>query len=340
MAVRVTIKDVAKQANVAISTASRVINNSGYVSEDTRQRVEEAIKRLGYVPNSIARSLKWKQTFSIGLIVSDIGNPFYAELAQAVERAARERGYSVLLTNTDSKAAQERDCVGVLAAKQVDGIIWYSPINEELVDEVMENSRATVVVITGKEGHLGHHTIRIDDQLGAFEAVNHLISLGHTRIGYIAEPSDPKFPQERMKGYRRALAEAGLEFDESLVVRGTYQEGSGRKAIKVLLGLEERPTAVFCANDLMAIEAMQYARGVGLRIPEDLAVVGFDNTKLACLHGIDLTTVAQPTYEMGREGAKLLISSITKPLSPRQLLLRPSLVVRRSCGQYLKEGQR
>ena len=104
MAVRVTIKDVAKQANVAISTASRVINNSGYVSEDTRQRVEEAIKRLGYVPNSIARSLKWKQTFSIGLIVSDIGNPFYAELAQAVERAARERGYSVLLTNTDSKA--------------------------------------------------------------------------------------------------------------------------------------------------------------------------------------------------------------------------------------------
>ena len=170
MAVRVTIKDVAKQANVAISTASRVINNSGYVSEYTRQRVEEAIKRLGYVPNSIAQP-QVEADLQYWLIVSDIGNPFYAELAQAVEQAARERGYSVLLTNTDSKAAQERDCVGVLAAKQVDGIIWYSPINEELVDEVMENSRATVVVITGKEGHLGHHTIRIDDQLGAFEAV-------------------------------------------------------------------------------------------------------------------------------------------------------------------------
>lgn len=339
VAVRVTIRDVAKHANVAISTASRVINNSGYVSEETRQRVEEAIRELGYVPNSIARSLKWKQTFSIGLIVADIGNPFYAELAQAVERAARERGYSVLLTNTDAKASQERVCVDVLTAKQVDGIVWYSPIDEELVQEVMENTRTTVVVITGKEGHIGHHTIRIDDQLGAFEAVNHLISLGHTRIGYIAEPDDPKFPQERMKGYRRALAEAGIPVDERLIVRGTYQEGSGLEAIKILLSLDERPTAVFCANDLMAIEAMQYAREVGLRIPEDLAIVGFDNTKPAGLHGIDLTTVAQPTYEMGREGAKLLISSLAKPLSPRQLLLRPSLVIRKSCGYYLKEGK-
>lgn len=335
---RVTIKDVAKHANVAISTASRVINDSGYVSEKTRQRVEQAIRELGYVPNSIARSLKQKQTFSIGLIVTDIGNPFYAELAQAVERAARERGYSVLLTNTDGKASQEKDCVTVLAAKQVDGIIWYSPINEDLVDAVMRDAGITVVVITGKERHMGHHTIRIDDQLGAFEAVNHLITLGHTRIGYIAEPDDPKFPQERMKGYRRALTEAGITCDEHLIVRGTYQEGSGLKAIRVLLGLKEPPTAVFCANDLMAIEAMQYARRKGLRIPEDLAVVGFDDTKPACLHGIDLTTVAQPTYEMGREGAKLLISSLAKPLSSRQLLLRPTLVIRKSCGYYLKEG--
>ncbi len=333
----VTIKDVAKHANVAISTASRVINASGYVSDETRDRVQEAVKSLGYVPNSIARSLKQKQTFSIGLLVTDIGNPFFAELAQAVERAAREQGYSVLLTNTDGKAEQEKDGIKLFLAKQVDGIVWFSPINEQLVNALAKSDDTTVVVISGNDKLLGDHTIRIDDQIGAFEAVKHLINLGHSKIAYIAEPDQPRYPQERMKGYRRALEEAGIPFDEKLVVRGTYREGSGLAAIKVLFERDEKFTAVFCANDLMAIEAIQYMKETGLRVPEDIAVVGFDNTRVAGMHGIDLTTVAQPTYEMGREGANLLISSLKGSLSSRQILLRPQLVVRKSCGLYLKE---
>jgi len=333
----VTIKDVANEAKVSVSTASRVINDSGYVSDEARAKVKKAIKTLGYVPNSIVRSLKQRQTFSIGLIVADIGNPFFAELAQAVERAARERGYSVLLINTDGKSHQERAGVELLIAKQVDGIIWYSPINENLVKLVTTRTDVQVVVITGKQDHLGHHTIHIDDQLGAYEAVKHLVQLGHTRIGYIAEPEDPMFPQERLAGYKKALQDAGLVITNDLIVRGTYQEGSGLQAMEILLDLPNPPTAVFCANDLMAIEALQYVRKVGKQVPEDIAIVGFDNTKLARIHGIDLTTVAQPIYEMGKEGAKLLISGVDSPVTSRDILLRPTLIIRKSCGQSLRE---
>src|SRR5690554_3464851 len=153
---RVTIKDVAKHANVAISTASRVINQSGYVSEETRTKVMKAVEELGYVPNSIARSLKQKQTFSIGLVVSDIGNPFFAELALAVEQTAREQGYSVLLTNTDRKPSQEHDGVNLLITKQVDGIIWYSPIDEELVNRLSESGSMTIVAISGQPELVGN----------------------------------------------------------------------------------------------------------------------------------------------------------------------------------------
>lgn len=335
----VTIKDVAKQANVAISTASRVINDSGYVSEETRAKVLEAVDSLGYVPNSIARSLRQKETRSIGLIVADIGNPFFAELAQAVERSARELGYSVLLANTDGKAEQEEDGIRLFLAKQVDGIIWHSPINNDLVDELTKSRATSVIVIGGEHELVGNYTIHIDDELGAFEAVTHLVRLGHERIGYIAEPDYPISPQERMKGYLRALKEANIPYDSHLVVRGTFKEGSGLKAIKVLLNSNNPPTAVFCANDLMAIEAIQHLRAVGLQVPEDVAVVGFDNTKVAGIYGIDLTTVAQPTYDMGREGVNVLISSLKENLSPRQILLRPSLVIRKSCGYYLQEDR-
>lgn len=335
---RVTIRDVAKHANVAVSTASRVITGSGYVSDKTRAKVEKAIEELNYVPNSIARSLKQKQTYSIGLLLADIGNPFYAELAQAVERAAREVGYSVLLANTDGKPDQEKEGIELFIAKQVDGIVWHSPINKDLVPRLSKSEDPAVVVIGGDKDLLGDHTIRINDQLGSFEAVNHLINLGHRDIGYIAEPDESRNPQERMKGYTSALQHAGIEINTDLIVRGTFQEGSGLRAAKILLSGKTIPTAIFCANDLMAIEAMEYARRIGLSVPGDLAVVGFDNTKISGIRGIDLTTVAQPIADMGRDSVALLITSIKENLSPRQILLSPSLVIRKSCGSYLQEA--
>lgn len=326
----VTIKDVAKEANVAISTASRVINGSNNVSDGTRERVEQAVRKLGYKPNSIARSLKQKHTYSIGLVVPDIGNPFFAEVAQAVEQSARERGYSVLLANTNSKEDQEREAVDLLIAKQVDGIVWFAPIDRKLVDELSSSDNMEIVTISGGADPLGTHSININDQLGAVEAVSHLIKLGHTRIGYIAEPAH--HTQERLIGYKAALKQAGIAVDTTLIERGTFKAKSGLDATKRLLSIKNPPTAIFAANDLMAVEAMQYMRGKGLRVPEDVAVVGFDDIELASLSGIELTTIAQPKYEMGREAAKLLISSLRRTTASRQVLLSPSLVVRKSCG--------
>lgn len=334
-----TIKDVAKLAGVAISTASRVINDSGYVSDETRIKVESAVDQLDYTPNAIARSLKQKSTFSLGLVVADIGNPFFSELAQAVERAAREQGYSVLLVNTDGKMAHEDDGVHLLISKQVDGIIWYSPINTKLAQQVSKRKDGPVIVtISGKPNPVGTHSIYINDEAGAVEAVNHLIRLGHKRIGYIAEPEGEQYSQARLQGYLHSMEKGQVSVVPELIVRGDFQEGSGRRAIKKILAEKQLPTAIFAANDLMAIEAIQYAREIGLDVPGELAIVGFDDIKFAGLRGIDLTTVAQPKYEMGQEATKLLISSLKREQASRQISLLPSLVIRRSCGYHQQKA--
>lgn len=335
-----TIRDVAARAGVGISTVSRVINGTGYVSEETRAKVLKAMEELNFHPNDIARSLKRRKTRSLGLAITDISNPFFGEVAHAVEVAARSLGYSVLFASTGPEAPQEADCIDLFLEKRVDGIIWFSPRNRAKLKEVTEKRKVPVVIITPEPGDREHHTVYINDARGAYEAVCHLLRLGHRRIGYIAEPDEPGVSQERMRGYRWALEEFGLEPDPSLIVRGTFREGSGSQAVDYFFReLDKAPTAIFAANDLMAIEAMSRLRSMGLDVPKDVAVVGFDDIKMAALAGIDLTTVAQPKQEMGREAALMLIEAIADPSKVRRVVFTPYLVIRKSCGFYFSAGE-
>lgn len=330
-----TIRDVARLAKVGISTVSRVINDTGYVSDATRARVLAVMAELNYQPNEIARSLKRKHTLSIGLALTDISNPFYGEVAQAVESAAREMAYSVLLACTGEPRRHETECIDLFLEKRVDGIIWYAPGDKKKLREVTVERKVPVVIITPDPDSVNHNAVCVNDVRGAFDAVTHLIRLGHRRIGYIGEPDDPHVSQERMRGYRWALDEHGIEIDPTLIVRGTFREGSATRAVDLLLDRDDPPTAIFAANDLMAIEAIHRLRGRGLAVPEDVAVVGFDDVKMAGISGIDLTTVSQPKREMGREAARLLISCIRRERPLRQVILTPHLIVRKSCGYHL-----
>jgi Transcriptional regulators len=334
-----TIRDVAARAQVAVSTVSRVINGTGYVSEKTRARVLKAMEELNFRPNEVARSLKRRQTRSLGLAITDISNPFFGEVAHAVEIAARSLGYSVLFASTGREAAQEAGCIDLFLEKRVDGIIWFAPRDRDKLREVMVKRRVPVVVITPMPDSRETHSVYVNDARGAYEAVSHLLRLGHRKIGYIAEPDEPGVSQERLRGYRWALNEYGLELDPSLIVRGTFSEGAGSRAVDIFFRQRERaPTAIFAANDLMAIEAMSRLRSMGLRVPQDVAVVGFDDVKMAGLVGIDLTTVAQPKQEMGREAALMLIDAIANPRTVRQVVFTPYLVIRKSCGYYGSRG--
>lgn len=335
-----TIRDVAKKARVSISTVSRVINDTGYVSAETRRRVQAAMQELHYYPNEIARSLKRRNTNSIGLALTDISNPFFGEVAQAVEQAARDRGYSLLFATTGDDEEQEEACLDLFLEKQVDGIVWFGPSDVRKLEEVTSIRRVPVVVITATPGPPQLNSVYVNDARGAYEAVAHLIRLGHRKIGYIAEPDRPGTSQERLRGYEWALKDFGVELDAGLIVRGTFREGSGSKAVLQLMDQPHRPTAVFAANDLMAIEAMHQLRSLGFRVPEDIAVVGFDDVKMAGLVGIDLTTVCQPKVEMGREAAWLLIDQMQSPKAVRQVILSPHLVIRKSCGYHLSLSEK
>lgn len=331
-----TIKDVAREAGVGISTVSRVLNDSGYVSQETREKVLAAMDELQYQPNEIARSLKRRHTKSIGLAVSEIGNPFFGEVAEAVEIAAREKIYTVLFSSTHDDPVQEELAIDLFLEKQVDGLIWFAPHNKTKLQTVLKQGHVPMVVITPEPVRWDVDSICINDAGGAFEATSHLIQLGHRNIGYIAEPDDPTGSQERLRGYKAALREYDLFLDETLIVRGTFREGSGARAAEVLIDRPQPPTAIFAANDLMAIEAIARLRAKGYSVPGDIAVVGFDDVKIASVGGIDLTTVSQPKREVGREAVRLLIDRLAgEPQATRQVTFSPHLVVRKTCGQSM-----
>ena len=330
-----TIKDVARKAGVGIATVSRVINKSGPVSEETREKVLAAMDELQYYPNEIARSLKRKNTRSIGLALPGMSNPFFGEIAEAIEIAARHMGYSVLFCSTHDVPEQEEIGIDLFLEKQVDGLILFAPHSKRKLETVLKQRRVPIVIITPRPLDWDVDCVRINDMEGAYEATVHLIHLGHRRIGYIAEPDVPTGSQERLKGYKAALKDHDLVIGESLIVRGTFREGSGTRAAEILLDRPDPPTAIFAANDLMAIEAMAWLREHGYEIPDDMSVVGFDDVRFASVPGIDLTTVAQPKWEVGQEAVRLLISRLRgKSRAIQEVVISPYLVVRKSSGQY------
>lgn len=330
----VTIGDVARAAGVAAGTVSNVLNDHPYVTPQTRQRVLHAIETLGYRKNTLARGLRTKRTMSLGLLLPTIANPFFPALARGVEDAARELGYIVLLCNTDRKVEIEKSFVKSLAERRVDGIVAVSPGNAAPSLVPPDLATAVVLVEGCRLDDAWCDAVSLDARSGIGEAADHLYELGHRRIGVLRGPEGLMRADERWQIWREAAAGCGIEIDESAAFIGDFSFESGYRGGLELLERSPRPTALVAANDLMALGAMKAAYSMGIHVPGELSIVGFDDIESASHVTPGLTTVRQPKYEMGAEAVRLLATRLNhegeQPV--RICMLKTELVVRQSTG--------
>ena len=326
-----TIREVAESAGVSYATVSHVINNTRVVSQETRERVLAAMAALNYRPNALARSLRQGKTNTMGLVLPDSANPFFAEISRSIEDAAFKKGYSVFLCNTELDTNRELFYVDVLSKKQVDGIIFVAAGDQADSLDFLLRQDMPVVMIDRDLPNVEVDAVLTDHQLGGFLATRHLIELGHRRIACIAGPSSITPSAQRITGYRQALEQASLPYDEGLILRGDYHAQSGMEITHAILKMNPRPTAIFALNDLMALGALRAAAEDGYSVPKDLAIVGYDDLELAQFTNPPLTTIAQPKREIGAQAVNLLVDRISrKSISPSRLILAPELIVRRS----------
>ncbi|MCM3569871.1 LacI family DNA-binding transcriptional regulator [Neobacillus mesonae] len=335
-----TIYDVAKKAGVSIATVSGVINNNGKYSNKTKEKVLDVMEELKYYPSSVASSLTAKRTQTIGLIIPDISSPFYAEFARSLEDWGDEKGYSIIICSTDYNEKKEKKYVSLLLRRRVDGIIISSGFNNvDLIKDIIQQE-IPVVLVAYNIDSLQLNTVSVDDYRGGYQATAYLAELGHKRIAIITETVQSS--AERIRGYQNALNDYHLIYDENLLTesRATFEEGEIQA--EKLLNLEEPPTAIFAFNDILAIGAMRAVLKRGLKIPEDISIVGFDNSVLATICNPTLTTMAQPLNDMGKEAIGSLISEIEGTVKRKQrILLLPELVKRHSTGPAnLKSNKR
>lgn len=304
-----TIQDVAKEAGVSVATVSRVINKSTSVSIETRELVMDAVKRLDYRPNLLGRNLRRAETRLILVLLPNISNPFYSTIVKGIEDVGHRNGYNILLCNTDSEPGREKLYLDLLKNRQADGVIFMAPSLSR--EELTETGKRYPMVqcCEYKEGAKVSH-VSIDNFTASQKAVKHLLALGHRRIGLISCDNDYLSTIHREEGYRQALLDAGIKPEDELARDGDYSFKSGLRAASRLLLLTERPTSVFCISDIMAIGAIRAAGERGLRVPEDFAVVGFDNISFASMCDPMLTTVSQPKYDLGCTAMELLLKQI------------------------------
>ena len=309
---RVTINDVAKQAGVSKSTVSHVINNTRFVENETRQKVLHAIEALGYRPSSVARSLVSRKTRTAAILVSDVGNPFYSEVIHGVEEVALANGYDIFLCNTNYDLQRGMKFIHSLIDKLVDGVLFMSSsMSIELVQELKNNQIPAVVLdwetdkVTGKAA-----AITIEFSAGIHQAVHHLVQLGHTRIAHISGPQNLWTAQKRRTDFLNALHGHGLDSPDGLIVEGNLRIDGGREAFRQLCEEDQKPTAVFAANDLTALGILWSARECGMQVPQDLSIIGLDNIDLASKVAPPLTTVALPRFEIGSLAMTMLLDLI------------------------------
>lgn len=319
----VTIYDVAREANVSMATVSRVVNGNPNVKPSTRKKVLEAIERLGYRPNAVARGLASKKTTTVGVIIPDISSIFFAELARGIEDIATMYKYNIILSNSDQNKEKELHLLNTMLAKQVDGILFMGGnITEEHVNEFQKSDVPIVLAATIEENHL-IPSVNIDYEQAAFEAVTHLLEKGHTRVAYITGPANDPINTKKLAGYRRALEAYGIAYDEALIVEGDYSYDSGIEAYEKIAELEEKPTAVFAGTDEMALGIIHGAQDHGVHVPEQLEVIGFDNTRLATMVRPRLTTVVQPMYDIGAVAMRLLTKYMNKERVENHIVVLP-----------------
>jgi LacI family transcriptional regulator len=324
------IQDVAARAKVSIATVSRVLNESDHkVSPLTRERVLAAVRQLDYRPNALARGLLMKKTMTIGIIIPDISNPYYAEIVRGIQDVADETGYNVLLQNTDRKQARIIKSIHLLREKIVDGVIFSGGIIHEYPTlSALKELRERVVVI-------GRHEVNfpaalVDNIGGAAQAIQHLIDLGHQKIAFLGGPENSTTMIDRFKGYQSALAQNGYPLNEDLLKWGDLTPESGYAAASELLSRKDRPSAIFCGNDMMAFGSLHAARKLGLTVPDDVAVVGFDDVPLCAYVDPNLTTVEIPRYGLGAGAMQMLVDLISGNLLDRIRWFKTRLMARES----------
>jgi len=322
-----TIKEIAALANVSVATVSRALQRPEVVSEATRLRIQEVVKRQGYTPNALARNLRTARTRLVVALLPDIANPFFSEVIRGIEQVAHESGYSVLLGETQGSLVREQAYADMVAARQADGIITMSP----RVPTIPIPGRAPVVNACEYVKDRQVSSVYVDNVAAAAGAVDYLLMLGHREIAFIAGPPSSPICVDREHGFRQALQRAKIAPDPALVVSGDFSIEAGERAIELLLSQGQSFSAVFCSNDEMAIGAMRALGAHGLRVPEDVSVVGFDDIRFARYTSPALTTVAQPKNALGREAMAMLIELLADPeVPPRKRVLSADLVVRGS----------
>lgn len=328
----VTIKDVARKANVGLGTVSRVLNNHASVKEATRMSVLNAIKELDYNPNAIARSLKSKSTRSIGVMIPDISSAFYPEIVRGIEDVASIYKYNIILCNTDLDREREKVSLNMLKEKKVDGIIFMSNTIDEDLKKEFQKIGIPIMLVATRDINDEFNAVVIDNVKAAYTAVDFLCKQGHKEIAMIAGvKNDPNAGIPRAEGYRKALADNGIEVREDLIYYGDYKYQSGFNLMKEILKRAVMPTAVFAASDNMAIGAASAALQSGVRIPQDISVVGFDGIETAEFFYPPISTIKQPRYDMGARGMEQLIRLMKgEVLEESELVLDFQLVKRDS----------
>ena len=309
-----TIHDVAKRAGVAPITVSRVINNSGYISDATRKRVEATIKEIGYVPNTLARGLRSKRTNTLALVVTDITNPYFTLMARGVEDVARDSNYTVIYCNTYESETKEEDYANILAQRQVDGVLLVPAGGNAKTIKFFETNHISVVILDRRVSGVGKDFVCSDSENGANLLVKLLIDLGHKQIAMITGPKNVSTSADRVAGYRHALKKAGLGKNE-LVYYGEFNNQTGYEFIRQALLRSPKPTAIFGANNFILIGIMKALNDLNIKVPDDVSVVGFDDLPESMLLTPFLTVASQPAYEMGRLAADLLLKRISGELT-------------------------
>lgn len=326
------MKDVARLAGVSTSTVSHVINKNRFVSDPIRDKVLAAIKQLNYAPSALARSLKLNQTRTIGMLVTASSNPFYAEVVRGVERSCYERGYSLILCNTEGDIDRMSHSIETLMQKRVDGLLLMCTENHRPSQDILRCYPSLPIIMMDWAPFEGVNDVIQDNSLlGGEMATSYLIARGYTRIACIAGPQDKTPAKERLEGYRQAMDRAGLPIPSGYEVASDFEFGGGLVAMKQLLALPEPPEAVFTSNDAMAVGVYQALHQAGLSIPQDMAVIGYDDIEIAQYMTPPLTTIHQPKDSLGELAIDTLIHRLNNPeAEPQVLILTPELIERGS----------
>ncbi len=332
------MKDIAEEVGVSRQTVSDALNNKWKekrISEVTKRKICATARQLNYRRNNIARSLVLKKTNILGLLIPCVAHSFWPQFARSVEDAARENGYHVLLCHMDDDWQREIEEINLLREQRVAGLIVAPAFDRPNVDIFLElqNDKVNFVLVDQWLNGLECNFVGTDDKAGAYEAVTHLIKLGHRRIAHISGPQSASTARGRLRGYREALADNNIAFDPELVAGNGFHRADGYKAAENFLKLSRRPTAILAVTDMAATGAMQAIKERGLRVPEDMTIIGFADNEAASIVDPPLTTVRQPVREMGRAAVRMILKGIKEGRrDTEKIILKPTLVIRKSCG--------